>query len=247
VKGSPRLIVSSLDLRARALLALGQPAAAVDTMRHRLTQKDSFTGRLLLVRALLAAGDRDVARQTAEAMAAEEPSSPAGWQALAQVALAAGDGEAALAYLRRLGAAVPGHRSYLFGMARAHAARQDWVTATSFAVGLLTAAAERFRLQADELRQLQQLFQAAGEATRARDIEEQLADRFAEDSERLAAAFAEWLGQAGTGEAAPTAPEAADRVAASEPMPVPGEIGGIVCWIVCNRVSGKEAVMAYRC
>ncbi|MHB0877364.1 MAG: RecQ family ATP-dependent DNA helicase [Anaerolineae bacterium] len=194
IDGYPRLIVSSLDLRAQALLGLGRPEEAVATMRHRLERKDSFTGRLLLVRTLLAYGDGDGARQVAEAMTGEAPGTTIGWQALAEVELAAGNAETALIALRRLAEIVPQHRAYLMGMARAHALRLDWVAATSFAVALLEAAAEGYRVGIEELRQLRDLFRAAGEATRADDVDEELAGRLAADAEALRSALGDGPG-----------------------------------------------------
>ena len=209
IECNPRSIVSSLDLRARALLELGRPEEALAAVRERLARKDSFTGRLLHVRVHLARGDAKAAREVAEGMTRESPATTLGWQALAEVELARGHPQAAVTALRYIAEIVPDHRASLLGTARAYAAMADWVRATGYAVSALEGATPERPLPVSDLRLLLDLCCAAGETTRAQDVEEELAARYAAALESVGAALAEHLGAGRGAPAAAPAPEQA--------------------------------------
>jgi len=188
IPANPEL-VSLLDLRVRALLAQGQPDDALAVMEERLKLKTSLTARALLVRVHLARGDGETAHQIARALVEEEPDSVTAWGLLGEVALARGQTEGALAAYRHLNELRPQSRAYLLGMVSFYQARDDWVTASGYAVRLLRTADEEGPLPATYLRQLRDYFQASGEETRVAEMEAALARRYADELAELRAAL----------------------------------------------------------
>ena len=186
----PRLLISSLDMRTRALLGLQRYDEALAAIQERLAHKDSFTGRSLLSRVHLARGDAQAARDLAQAMVQGNPGSLVAWKALAEVELAEGSSAAAMAAYRHIGEIAPQDRDYLLGMATAYQLSGDWVTASGFAVRLLATASEVSPLPVTHLRWLRTFFQASGETTRVADLDEELARRYAEDLAALRQALA---------------------------------------------------------
>ena len=178
-------LVSLLDLRARAFLAEGRYEEALAVMEQRLAYKTSLTARLLVARVHLAQGDLKAAYQVARALVEEESDSVTAWGLLGEVELGRGELEAALAAYRRLDELRPQSRSYLLGMMSLYQVRDDWVTASGYAVRLLRTAAAEKPLPATYLRQLRDYFRASGEETRVADMEAELARCYAAELAEL--------------------------------------------------------------
>jgi ATP-dependent DNA helicase RecQ len=178
-------LVSLLDLRVRAFLAQGRPDDALPVMQERLRLKTSLTARALLARIHLARGDVEAAYQIARALVAEREESALTWSLLGEVALARGDTKAALNAYRRLSELYPHSRAYLLGMVAFYQARDDWVTASGYAVRLLRLAEEGNPLSIPYLRRLRDYFRASGEETRVADLEAELERRYADELAEL--------------------------------------------------------------
>ncbi|HNT75231.1 MAG TPA: RecQ family ATP-dependent DNA helicase [Anaerolineae bacterium] len=179
-----RPLVSLLDLRVQAFLAEGKPQEALPVMQERLALRDpnSFAAQSLLARVYLALNDLPTAHRIAQELTqAMEESIPA-WGLLGEVELLRGDVTAATVAYRHINDLNPQSRAYLLGMMDVYRARNDWVTATAYAVRLLRTAEEtgvEGTLPVHYLRHLRDHFQASGDATRVADIEAQLAARYA--------------------------------------------------------------------
>ncbi|MFQ5857630.1 MAG: tetratricopeptide repeat protein, partial [Anaerolineae bacterium] len=167
-------LVSLRDLRAKAFLAQARPDDALEVMQERLQLKTSLTARTLLVRIHLAQGDVDTAYQIARTLVEEREESALTWSLLGEVALVRGDTQAALNAYRRLSELYPHSRAYLLGMVALYRARDDWVTASGYAVRLLRLADEERPLSVTYLRRLLDYFRASGEETRVADLEAEL-------------------------------------------------------------------------
>jgi len=182
-------LVSLLDLRVRALLAQGQPDDALAVMEARLEHKTSLPARALLARVHLARGDEETAHQITRTLVEEEQDSVTAWGLLGEVALARGKTEDALAAYRRLDELRPQGRAYLLGMVSLYQTRDDWVTASGYAVRLLRTADVEGPLPATYLRQLRDYFRASGEETRVAEMEAALARCYADELAELQAAI----------------------------------------------------------
>ena len=167
-------LVSLMDLRVHALLAEQRADEALALMRRRVGRKTSVTAEALLTRVHLACGDMDAAHRIAQTAVAREPENMTAWRLLAEVELARGDVDAALQANQQTQTLRPGNRGYLLGMVSIYQAREDWVTASGYAVRLLNTAEEERPLSISYLRQLHAYFQASHEATRLADLEAQL-------------------------------------------------------------------------
>ena len=206
-----RPLVSLLDLRVRALLAEGKPQDALPVMQERLRVRahTSLTSQSLLAHVYLALGDTAAASQIAQQTVQDAPDSVTAWGLLGEVELARGDLEAATAAYRRVNDLFPQSRAYLLGMVDVYRARNDWVTATAYAVRLLRSAEEvEGALPVHSLRRLRDYFNASGDATRAADMEAELARLYAADLAELQAALS-----------TPRAPAAPPRPGVSVPLP----------------------------
>ena len=196
IAARPKL-VSLQDLRVRAYLAEGRPDEALAVMQRRLDQRASVTARVLLARVHLARGSVTEASRITSDLVQAEPDSVLAWGLAVDAALARGDLPSARAACRNLAGLTPGSRSYLRCMVSVHRAAEDWVTATSYAVALLTSDAE-VPVGLADLRMLQEYFQASGDLTRVADIEAELAGRYAAELAELV--------QAGSGLETPALP-----------------------------------------
>jgi len=182
-------LVSLLDMRAKGFLARDQPKRALQVMEKRLQLRTSLTARALLARVHLARGDGETAHGIARALIEEREDSAVAWSLLGEVALARGKTQAALAAYRRLGELRPHGRAYLLGMLSLYQASEDWVTASAYAVRLLTTADDEKPLPIAYLRRLRDYFQASGEETHVADLEAELARRYADELAELRAAL----------------------------------------------------------
>lgn len=178
-------LVSLADLKIKALLAEGRNAEALTAMRARLAQKTSPTAQALLARIHLARQDTAAAGEIAHALAAQNPDKIMAWGLLAEVELARGNTEAALQAYQQMHTLSPGGRSYLLGMVHVYQARDEWVTASGYAVRLLRTQEEESTLPVSYLRQLRGYFQASGETTRVADLDAQLQSLYAEELRAL--------------------------------------------------------------
>jgi len=185
---NPKL-VSLLDLRARAFLAQDRPDDALAVMQERVARKTSLTARTLLARVHLARGDAEAARQIAHTLVEENGDSMMAWNLMGEVTLAQGDVEASLSAYRRLNELRPQGRAYLVGMLSLYQARDDWVTASGYAVRLLRTATEESPLSTNYFRRLRDYFHASGEETRVADLEAELVRRYADELAALRAAL----------------------------------------------------------
>ncbi|MGC9358222.1 MAG: RecQ family ATP-dependent DNA helicase, partial [Anaerolineae bacterium] len=150
-------------------------------MRKRLERRTSLTAQYLLARVHLARGEGAAAREIVEALVAERPETTTTWRLLTEVELAQGDTEAALKACQRLHEVRPYSRSYLLAMVDIYEAREDWVTASGYAVRLLNTAEEAYALSAGYLKRLREYFQASRERTRVADLDSALAQRYTEE------------------------------------------------------------------
>ena len=201
-------LVSPLDLRAQAFLAQGRPEDALAVMEQRLQLKTSLTARSLLARVRLARGDVEAAHEIALSLVDQRQDSTTAWHLLAEVELARGEVQGAQDAHRHLRELRPDGRAYLLDAVDLHQARQDWVTASGYAVRLLQTASAESPLPVSYLRRLLAYFQASGEVTRADEVAAELERRRAEELEALRVALS------GTPQArrGPTpAPRAADK------------------------------------
>jgi ATP-dependent DNA helicase RecQ len=184
-------LVSLLDLRARAFLAQGRPDQALVIMQERLQIKTSFTARTLLAHIHLAREDIASARQIALDLVHEREDSMAAWRLRGEVELARAETEDALHAYHSLRKLRPQGRSYLLGMVAFYQARDDWVTASGYAVRLLrTVASEERPLPVAHVRRLRDYFRASGEANRVADLSAELERRYADEFTALHAALA---------------------------------------------------------
>ncbi len=186
----PLTLVSLLDLRARAYLAQGDLAQALDTLQQRLEQKPSIPARGLLARIHIAREDFETAFHIANQLTQEKTESASAWSLLGEVELARGNIEEALKAYRHLHDLSPQSQAYLRGMMGVYQAREDWVTASGYAVRLMRMAEEANRpLSVGYLRDLRAYFQASNEETRVADIERELRDRHGEEMAEMLALF----------------------------------------------------------
>jgi ATP-dependent DNA helicase RecQ len=181
--------VSLLDWRAKAFLAQGRPSDALTVMQERLERSTSLAARALLARIHLARDDGEAALQVARALVQERENRAMYWALLAEVELARGDMDGALAACRRLGELRPQGRAYLLGMVSLYQARDDWVTASGYAVRLQRTADAEHPLTVAYLRQLREYFRASGEEIRVADLEAELARRHVAELAELRAAL----------------------------------------------------------
>ncbi len=219
MEARPKLL-SLQDLRVRACLAEGRPDDALAVMKRRLDQRASVTAQVLLARVQLARGSVIEASRIASDLVQAEPYCARAWALAVDVALARGDLPSARAACRKLAGLKPGSRNYLRCMVSVHRAAEDWVTATSYAVALLTSDAE-VPVSTTDLRMLHEYFQASGDLTRVADIEAELASRYTLE-------LAELLGE--------RVEEAVDP--AHAPTPEPGAAAATHAAAIC----GLEAV-----
>ncbi len=180
IRNQPGL-VSLLDLRARAYLAQNRPDDALAVMQQRLEQKTSYTARSQLLHIYLAQGKHDAVYQAARSLVEEQPAGMMAWELMAEVELARGDLEAALAAWRRVNEINSQSRAYLLGMVAVYQARGDWVSASAYAVRLLRSGVEEGELSIQYLRRLRDYFRASGEETRVADLDSELARRYADE------------------------------------------------------------------
>ncbi|MGC9400162.1 MAG: RecQ family ATP-dependent DNA helicase [Anaerolineae bacterium] len=174
-------LVSLMDLRTKALMAEARFDEAVAQMQARLEARSSMTARALLARIHLAQGEKARAREIAEALVTERPEAITAWRLLVEVELARGETEAALEACRRLRELRPHSRSYLLSMLDVSQAREDWVTASGYAVQLLNTVEELSDLSVEYLERLRSYFQASGEATRVADLDAALQRRYVKE------------------------------------------------------------------
>jgi len=212
------MLVSLLDLRVHALLAQGRPDEALDVMRERLEIRTSYTARSLLARVHLSRGDIESAHRIARAMVEERSESISAWGLLGEVELARGDTEAALAAYRHQNQLRPQGRAYLLGMIALYQAREDWVTASGYAVRLLRTAEGEGSLPVSYQNKLREYFRASGEATRVAQIEAELAGRYSQELEMLQTELSSRPG-ARRAAAARTAPSEKPEAAPEEFLP----------------------------
>jgi len=213
-------LVSLMDLRVKALLAQGRADDALAVMEQRLEHRSSLSARTLLARVHLDRGDAEAADRVARALVEERDDGVMAWRLLGEVALARGEWDAALAAYRRMGEIRPFGRGYLLGMVSLYQARDDWVTASGYAVRLLRTADEDKPLPVSYLRRLRDYFQASGEETRVADMKADLERRYALELADLRAA----LFPTPTAAAAP-APRRADQGPLSPDVAPEPELG----------------------
>lgn len=187
-------LVSLLDLRARACLAQGMHDDALVVMQGRLERKTSIAARTFLARIFLARRDDDAAHKMASALVTERSDSSATWVLLGEVAVKRGELDSALSAYRRLAELRPDSRAYLLGMLALYQARDDWVTASGYAVRLLRTAQADRPLPVSTLRRLRDYFRSSGEETRVGDIEAELGQRYLDELVELRAELAQCPG-----------------------------------------------------
>jgi ATP-dependent DNA helicase RecQ len=182
-------LVSMLDLRARAYKEEERYDDAVTVVQHRIALRTSLTAQTLYAELAIAQGDLDTAEELIAAMRTESPDSVMVWRLTGDVALARGDTVAAMAAYPRVGELTSQGRSYLLGMMALYQARNDWVTASGYAVRVVNSAEAPEELPATTLRTLLTYFEASEEETRARRMREALETRYTLELDELKAAL----------------------------------------------------------
>ena len=232
-------MVSLLDLEARALAADGRYDEALQTMGDRLRLRSSVTAQGLLADFHLAKGDVGTAEAIGQSLIDEDSESYTGWRLKAEGALARNDLEAAAVANHRLGELRPNGTRYLLDMMDFYEARQDWVTASGYAVRLLNTVETPEELPPIYLEKLLAYFRASGEETRVVEIGEALDARY----ETELAELKEALGASGS-----SRKPAASRAKATSPSALQGgsasvlPLGGSVAVSDDERVRINDAV-----
>ncbi len=171
-------LVSLCDAKARALLGLGQPGAALEVMNARHERRTSQTSRSLEARIRLETGDTEGALGIARELVASRPDSIPLWGLLGEVHLARNDDGAAVDAYRRLAELRPNSRAYFMGMLSVHQARGDLVSASGYAVRLERSAADDRPLPGYTLRRLRDYYRISRETNRAEEMAAALAARY---------------------------------------------------------------------
>jgi len=182
-------LVSLLDDRARALQGLGRFEAALAVMSARHQRRVSFSSRILEGRIYLASGHTDAALGIARDLLSEAAQSLPVLDLLAEVHLARGEHDAALATHRRVNELNPDSRAVLLGMLSVYQALGDQVTASGYAVRLERSAAEGWALPIPVLRRLRDYYRSSGEAHRVADLEANLSGLYQKELVQLEAAL----------------------------------------------------------
>lgn len=216
-------LVSLLDLRVRAFLAQDRPDDALRVMQERVEIKTSMTAQSLLARVHLARGDVESAHCIAQALVQERSESVTAWGLLGEVELARGDTDAAMAAYRHQNELRPQGRAYFLGMIALYQSRDDWVTASGYAVRLLRTAEGEGALPASYLNKLRGYFQASGEATRVAQIEAELASRYSQELEALRAELSPTPGRRPAA-TAPGVPSERTKLPPEESLPGLGQV-----------------------
>ena len=182
-------LVSMLDLRTKAYVAEERYDAAIEIVQRRIAIRRSLTAQSLYAEVAIAQGDLDTAEALVAALEKESPDSTTVLRLMGEVALARGDTAAAMVAYPRLGELTSQGRSYLLGMMALYQTRDDWVTASGYAVRVLNTAEQPEELPASTLRTLLDYFEASEEETRARQIREALETRYTLELDELKAAL----------------------------------------------------------
>ncbi len=183
-------LISLLDLRARAYAAAEHFDEALQIMEKRLSRQASVPAYSLLADIHLARQDRDAAEAIAATLIAQDEESYAGWRIRAEAALQRGDLAAATAANHALGKLRPNGTRYLLNMVALYRAREDWVTASGYAVRLLNTVEALWELPPPILEALRDYFRASGEETRTVELSEALDARYHQEFEELKSLFA---------------------------------------------------------
>ena len=216
-------LVSLLDAKARALLGLAQPQAALDVMQGRHRIRTSLLSRALEARIHLALGESATSLHIARQLVAERPDSVTVLASLGEVQVAREELDAALTTYRRLAELRPHSRAYLQGMLALHQAQGDHVTASGYAVRLQRTATDDYPLSPSTLRRLRDYYRLSGETNRADDMEAALADLYQAQLSDLETALADDL-KILTGRLPPSPPQEEELEAPTEPLPPPDVI-----------------------
>ncbi|MGC9468531.1 MAG: RecQ family ATP-dependent DNA helicase [Anaerolineae bacterium] len=177
LKARPEL-VSLMDLKARALATQGDYEAATAIAERRLERNTSIPALTLLADLHIASSNLTAAERIAARLIEDDENSYSGWRIRAQVALLQGDLDAAAAANHRLGEIRPQGQRYLLSMMSLYQARNDWVTASGYAVRLLNTVERAADLAVPYLEALLAYFEASREQTRVVEIREALQARF---------------------------------------------------------------------
>jgi ATP-dependent DNA helicase RecQ len=186
-------LVTLHDAKARALLGLGQPDAALEVMHARHERRISQTSRSLEARIQVDTGDTERALGIARELVESNPDSPPLWGLLGEVQLAGNDDGAAVDAYRRLAELRPNSRAYFLGMLAVHEARGDLVGASGYAVRLQRSTAADRPLPAATLRRLRDYFGISRETNRAEEMAAALAARYETELAELREALGEDL------------------------------------------------------
>jgi ATP-dependent DNA helicase RecQ len=209
-------LVGLHDSKARALLGLEQPDAALEVMQARHQLRVSFNSRVLEARVHLAREDTEAALRIAYDLVSERPENNAAWALMGEVHLARDDNDASLAAYRRLADLKPNSRAYLLGMLAFHQAQGNHVTASGYAVRLQRSASEDQPLPAHTLRRLRDYYRASDEVNRADDMQTALSNLYQSELAALQAALSDDLRIL-----APPPPEPTLEAQAPSPPPSP--------------------------
>ncbi len=211
-------LISLLDLRARAYAAEGRFEEALQVMEERLRRQTSVPALSLLADIHLAQDDCAAAAAVAATLIAQDEESYAGWRIRAEAALKCGDLAAATAANHTLGRLRPNGTRYLLNMVALYQAREDWVTASGYAVRLLNTVEAPWELPPPYLEILLDYFRASGEETRTIELSEALDARYQQELEELKALLAREAGSHPSDDGlAPAPPRGEERPPFTQP------------------------------
>jgi len=200
-------LVSLIDLRVRALVIAERHPEAIDLMVRRLGVRSSLTAQALMARVYLAADRVDDACAIAQRVQESAPDRVTTWYIGAETALANDDVSGALAAYQRVNETYPGRSGYLLGMMQLYQAQEDYVSASGYAVRLLSTADHPEDLAIGYLRKLRAYFVASDEQTHVQEIDDAIEAHYARQLQDLKDA----LGDVAPAEpAAPALTQAAD-------------------------------------
>ncbi|MBN1315355.1 MAG: RecQ family ATP-dependent DNA helicase [Anaerolineales bacterium] len=173
-------LVSLMDIRIRAQMGIGETEAALATMAIRQQRKTSVTAKILEARIHLERGDTGKVMEIALALNQEASDKGWSWGLLGEGYFLGGEVDKAEGAYRRQLELSPSSSSPLLGLMDVYTAREDWISASAYAVRALTLNPD-YPPPVDSLRRLSCLFKQTGDLNHTIEIDEALAQRYRQE------------------------------------------------------------------
>lgn len=184
-------MISTQDMRARALSGLGRHSDAREVMAQRLRQGYSVTAALLEADIQAADGDQVAAYGLANQLAAEFPDYHGVARFQGETALAMNRLDEAEAAFRRYAELAPSAVAPSLGLAQVALRRGDPVAAAAYAVRAYEGEGSEVAPSSEQLRALIVLFDAIPDEIRRDDARTRMAERFEQELEEMRALIAD--------------------------------------------------------